>query len=396
MQPIGWNIIQTKTLSFWRHEIMQDIKNIGWTLGNDCPYRCPHCYSTIVRNKGRNMTIADVDRIVSELVSINVETVNLGGNEPIFTNGTQVRDSILPYIIESLHQAGIAVGLTTAGITLTSLQKFFPYCVPLLNDVDVSLDSPFEAEHNKNRGAALFQLALKAVEICKNHDIDRTFIMCGMQWNLSRNHLDGLIGLAKKHDALIRINFMKPTEAKHMLLVPDEKMFYETCDYMFQKCDVVELGEPLASTASGNPREKGCPCGISSFRIHSITPDGVIPVSPCVYAHDYKTGNLLTDSLSDIIKSEPFREFCKRRETPETIGGCSGCEFLKKCRGGCASRAHLYSKFQKDGIPFSDAKDPYCLRDYTGDSTIANANMVKQDLVLVHKDYLCTIIVDPK
>jgi hypothetical protein len=28
------------------------IKNIGWTLGNDCPYRCQHCYSMNARQKG--------------------------------------------------------------------------------------------------------------------------------------------------------------------------------------------------------------------------------------------------------------------------------------------------------------------------------------------------------
>ncbi|WP_202975829.1 hypothetical protein [Bradyrhizobium algeriense] len=26
------------------------IKNIGWTLGNDCPYRCTHCYSMNARS----------------------------------------------------------------------------------------------------------------------------------------------------------------------------------------------------------------------------------------------------------------------------------------------------------------------------------------------------------
>ena len=33
---------------------------------------------------------------------------------------------------------------------------------------------------------------------------------------------------------------------------------------------------------------KRCPCGRTSFRIHSITPTGEVHVSPCVYLHDYK------------------------------------------------------------------------------------------------------------
>ena len=41
------------------------IKNIGWTLGNDCPCKCRHCYSFSVRQKGQNLTkeIVDVKKI---------------------------------------------------------------------------------------------------------------------------------------------------------------------------------------------------------------------------------------------------------------------------------------------------------------------------------------------
>lgn len=72
------------------------IKNIGWTLGNDCPYRCTHCYSMSAREKGQDFTIGIIDRIVEQLASIGVETVNLGGNEPLFTNGPRPADTLLP------------------------------------------------------------------------------------------------------------------------------------------------------------------------------------------------------------------------------------------------------------------------------------------------------------
>ena len=56
-----------------------------------------------------------IDRIVDQLARLGVKTVNLGGNEPIFTNGIKIADTLLPYIIESLDDAGIIVGLTTSG-----------------------------------------------------------------------------------------------------------------------------------------------------------------------------------------------------------------------------------------------------------------------------------------
>src|SRR5688572_33271432 len=61
------------------------LENIGWTLGNDCPYRCTHCYSMSARRKGADLEPRMVDRVVEQLAAIGVKTVNLGGNEPLFT-----------------------------------------------------------------------------------------------------------------------------------------------------------------------------------------------------------------------------------------------------------------------------------------------------------------------
>lgn len=132
------------------------IRNIGWTLGNDCPYRCTHCYSMNARRKGANMTVAMVDRVVDELAVNGVETVNLGGNEPLYTNGANPKDTLLPYIIERLTDAGIVVGLTTSGVTILRLYRDHRDAFDRLNDVDVSFDSPVEEEHNRNRGARIF------------------------------------------------------------------------------------------------------------------------------------------------------------------------------------------------------------------------------------------------
>lgn len=50
------------------------------------------------------------------------------------------------------------------------------------------------------------------------------------------------------------------------------------------------------------------------MRINSITPDGKIPVSPCVYMHDYRVGDLLKDDIFDIVNSEQFKAFKIRKE----------------------------------------------------------------------------------
>jgi radical SAM protein with 4Fe4S-binding SPASM domain len=372
------------------------IANVGWTLGNDCPYRCTHCYSMSARRLGANLESWMVDRVSGQLSQGRVETVNLGGNEPIFTNGLDVGNTLLPYIIRSLRSRAITVGLTTSGITLIHLNRFHSAELALLNDVDVSFDSPFPNEHNQNRGADLYGTAVTALTICEKMGINRTLIMTAMKWNFTRSHLDALLELARKHHAHIRINPLKPVEAAHMAMLPDASTFYAGFSYLMTECEQVDLGEPMLAAACGHPGH-GCPCGRTSFRIHSITPEGRIPVSPCVYLHEYKVGDLLKDNLVDIIMSPSFRVFRRRNANPDRVAGCGGCSYLSTCRAGCAARSYLHH-LHETGCRSLFVRDPYCLRErsMTMDcNTFPQQPRLAADVVLVHKDYLCTWIGRP-
>jgi radical SAM protein with 4Fe4S-binding SPASM domain len=372
-----------------------DIRNIGWTLGNDCPYRCRHCYSMSARKRGAALSTAVIDRVVGQLAANGVETVNLGGNEPVFTNGLAVRESLLPYIIEQLLARGIAVGLTTAGVTATMMARHFPKSLALLNDMDVSFDSPLEHEHNANRGASIYREAIRALELCAEFGIERTIIMCGMEWNFDVPHLEQVVGLAARYSANIRINPIKPIERDHLPLKLSPHRYYEGFAYLMSCCDVVDLGEPPLAAVAGYAAGKGCPCGRTSFRIHSITPDGTIPVSPCVYLHDYKVGNLIEEDLYDIVRRPEFRTFRRRNARPDAIPGCDGCDLLNICRGGCAARSYLASVHEHSrGSLF--VKDPYCPKEHANGWTFPRIDTVARDVKLVHQDYLCTWIGRPR
>lgn len=369
------------------------IENIGWTLGNDCPYRCKHCYSFIARVKGKDIETKYIDRIIDQLNVNRIKTVNLGGNEPIFTNGLDIKKTKLPYIIKSLITKNILVGLTTAGVTLKYLFKYYPEHFFMLNDIDISIDSPFQKEHDENRGAHLFDTALEMAYLCQKNNIEHTLVMCGMNWNLSEKHLQALINLAKQTGSNVRINYLKPIEDKHLAMFPSVNQYYDSAQYLIDRCKVLDLGEPLLSSVHSD-QKKGCPCGTKSFRIHSITPDGRVPVSPCVYMHSYRYGDLLKDDLIDIINSKPFKSFRERRNNPVTIPGCGDCSYLENCRGGCAARASLFNK----SIDIDNVRDPYCLRDHT--ESIQVSQLISKDSLgkinLVHQDYLCTLILSPK
>ncbi len=376
-------------------ETPPNIKNIGWTLGNDCPYRCTHCYSMSARLKGKDMSVPMIDRIVEQLAINGVETVNLGGNEPLFTNGPNPKRTLLPYIIKRLTEVGIEVGLTTSGITLLHLYRDHRAAFELLNDVDVSFDSPDEIEHNHNRGAKLYHQAIEALSICQQHNKPHTCIMAGMRWNFTLDRLDKLVALAKRYDANIRINPIKPVEPKHMDIALPADLYYAGFSLLMQLCQPVDLGEPPIAAVTQYQSAKRCPCGRTSFRIHSITPDGGIYVSPCVYLHDFKSPlDLLQYDLIDIIQSPQFRVFRQRNAHPEEITGCRGCSLLAQCGGGCTARSYLHH-VHETGEKSMLASDPYCPVRVNPSEPFPQQPALDTNQRLVHMDYLCTWIGKP-
>jgi radical SAM protein with 4Fe4S-binding SPASM domain len=374
------------------------IKNIGWTLGNDCPYRCTHCYSMNARKKGRDMSVEMIDRIVDQLRINHIETVNLGGNEPLFTNGIDPKLTLLPYIIERLVQSGIEVGITTSGISILRLYRDHRAAFDLLNDVDVSFDSPFEEEHNRNRLANIFHQAISALEICQKHNKPHTVIMCAMNWNFSPRHIDSLVDLAAKYEANVRINPIKPVLPRHMDSSLTPQMYFDGFSQLMRRCKPVDLGEPPIAAVAGYQNARRCPCGRTSFRIHSITPTNEVFVSPCVYLHDYKAPwDLLKYDLTDIINSSQFRAFRQRNANPDRVTGCAGCKMLAKCGGGCAARSYLYHQHNHKKRTFL-ARDPYCPRDNyeaNPDNSFRQNPEICTEEKLVHMDYLCTWIGRP-
>ncbi|GAA0124007.1 MAG: radical SAM protein [Clostridium argentinense] len=370
------------------------IENIGWSLGNACPYNCKHCYSRSVRKQGKNLTKEIIDRIISQISKLNVKTINLGGNEPWFTNGLY-GESLLPYILEQLNTRGYKVGITTSGISLLNICKYSPESLKYINDIDISLDSPNEKEHNESRGANIYKLAIESLKIAQKHNIEHSIIICAMKWNFTLDNLDKLIDLAIKYDANIRFNVLKPLEKKHMeMLVPMEQ-FYKGYEYLLNHCETIDITEPRLSSLVRNKKRYSCPCGNTSMRIHSITPEGEVFVSPCIYLHDFKVGDLLKDDIIDIITSEPFQNMQIRNYYYRDILDCSDCKYGEICGGGCAAQAYL-TNYWRNGKRSLLTHEEDCLKFLESNIDVSNySKIMADDGQLVHINYLCTWIGKP-
>ena len=365
------------------------VQNVGWTVGNYCNATCGHCYSWKVRKEGGEfLSAAEVDRIVEQLVRLGVRTVNLGGNEPIYTHGSDIKMTLLPYIIRGLTKANITVGITTNGTSFTYLERYDRDALMMINDIDFSIDSPFEEEHNLNRGTKLYRLTIGAIRRSLEIGIDCSVVTCGMRRNFNRDYLSAFLALTKLLGCEFRVNVLKPVEPALLPEMPTAEQFYEGFSYLMKNTQCVTLGEScLAAFVEGGA--EGCPCGITSFRINGKTQGGEIPLSPCVYSHDYRAGDLLKDDIFDILAGTEFAAFAKRRNQFPKACHDVDCEFLDRCRGGCASRSlFIYGDL--------DSRDPYCPRDFLkqhgAPALPKNPSIGCHDAVRVHDNYLCTWI----
>jgi radical SAM protein with 4Fe4S-binding SPASM domain len=369
--------------------IKHQFENIGWTVGNHCNATCGHCYSWKVRKDSREfLTTSDVDRVVSQLRRLGIKTVNLGGNEPVYTHGTDLKSTLLPYIIRRLTEAGIPVGLTTNGASFTYLDNHHREELLMINDIDFSLDSPFEEEHDLNRGNKLYRLTLQAIRRSLELGIDCSVITCGMRKNFNRDYLSSFLALTQLLGSEFRVNTLKPVEPALADEMPSPEQFYEGFSFLMNNSHCITLGESCL-TALAEAGTAGCPCGTSSFRINAKTKEGKVPVNPCVYSHEYKAGDLLTDDIFDIINGPQFTAFADRRRNIPKACRESGCSYLESCRGGCTSRSYLVTGDL-------ESKDPYCPQEYVGKYGVPDVpkrpDIGCHEGIRVHDNYLCTWI----
>ncbi len=363
-------------------------ENIGWTVGSYCNAQCGHCYSWKIRRDTQEfITKYDVDKIIKQLVNLGVKTVNLGGNEPIYTHGNNIYNTILPYIISSLNDANILVGLTTNSTTFLHLHKYYPKELSMINDIDFSLDSPIRDEHDLNRGTQLFDRTINAIKICRELEIDCSIVTCGTKANFNPAYLSKFIQLSREFDCEFRVNILKPIEPDLRGDMPGVKEFYDGFEYLLNHTDCVVLGESCIASLM-DTGSKGCPCGKYSFRINAKDARGRISISPCVYLHDFRVGDLLSEDIFDILNSESFQKFANRKfNLPDECN--PRCNYYDYCRGGCAARAYLLSGNL-------NAKDPYCPNDYFQNypeiKSPKNCTLNQENDVRVHENYLCTWI----
>ena len=126
----------------------------------------------------------------------------------------------------------------------------------------------------------------------------------------------------------MRVNVYQAVRSDLYALTYEE--YWQGFQKLFERTDVIAIGEPLVRAMAGLQRLEGA-CGVRTVR---VTPRAT--TQPCVYWPGL--GEPLSELISagsEILNSVPFEQ---ARTLPET---CASCEFQEQCHGGCAGRRRL-------------------------------------------------------
>lgn len=295
---------------------------LGLGLTNECNLACSFCY----RDPNRVDRLS-LPQVKSTLERLPIRSVNLGTGE----NGMHPEfKDMLAY----LRTLPVKLTITSNGHSVAVLQDDE---LRAFHDIEFSLDYPTQAEQDAQRGSGNWELIHQQAQRCVLLGVPVTVIAVMMKSNYAR--LAEVAEVAKRFRAPLRVNVYQAVRSDLYALTYEQ--YWEGFERLFDRTDVIAIGEPLVRAMAGLPPLTGG-CGVSTVR---VTPRAT--TQPCVYWPG--AGEPLVELLAagiEVLQTPPFEQ---ARSLPKA---CEPCEFRAPCHGGCAGRRRLQESL--------DQPDFYC------------------------------------
>ncbi|MCI7084483.1 MAG: radical SAM protein [Tenericutes bacterium] len=350
--------------------------NVGWGITNACNMNCKFCYSKDTRHSTSDTTLKDWIKFVDENHEY-IDSINYGTGENAISNDffkfiSYVRENY-PSITQSLTSNGYIYERVSKDPELYDIYK------KSIDEVDVSLDFAIPEKHNFFRGQPkAYDWAINTLKMLQKDKKTATIVFVGFEETMTPENIDGLFEIAKKYDALIRLNIYRPVSDNKEInkkFILSYKTLMSALEYINEKYKVVTLSDVLLGNIYTREKDIKENTGIDSIR---ILPDGSICPSTYLITKDFRNKyNIKQENVLSKVKFEDFIE----APIPEK---CKDCEIRNKCKGGVYDRRMLWNKTLKE-------RDPYCPFENNDDINKKQFKTLKKKRVSVHDGYLPTM-----
>lgn len=350
--------------------------NVGWGITNLCNMNCKFCYSKEARKNEDETSINDWINFIDEnhmyIDSINYGTGENAIDDDFFNFINYVRKKY-PEITQSLTTNGYIYERVSKNKELYNIYK------NSIDEIDVSLDFADKEKHNKFRGQEkAYDWAISTLNMLKNDNKKATIVFVGFDETTSHDNIDGLFSIAKKYNALVRMNIYRPVNKNEELnskFILSYESLIDIIEYIYINYKVVSLSDALLGNIYTKGLEIKDNTGIDSIR---ILPDG--SVCPSTYLISKKYRNKYNIRDKDILSKIKFDKFIDVPIPKE----CLNCEIKDSCKGGVYDRRMLwYDTLEK--------RDPYCPYENNDDINKEQIKILKKKRVSVHDGYLPTM-----
>lgn len=350
--------------------------NVGWGITNLCNMNCRFCYSKDMRHSINDITFEDWVKFIDENYKC-IDSINYGTGE------NAMSDDFFKFILYVRNNyPDITQSLTTNGFLyekVSNNSKLYNIYKKCIDEVDVSLDFAVADKHNYFRGQPkAYDWAIKTLEMLQKDKKTSTIVFVGFEETMTHENIDGLFEIAKKYDALVRLNIYRPVSEKEETnnkFILSYNTLIEALEYIYKNYKIITLSDVLLGNIYTRGQDIKENTGIDSIR---ILPEGSICPSTYLITENYR--NKYNIKQKNILSKIKFEEFVEA-PIPEE---CDSCIIKDKCRGGVYDRRMLWYKTL-------DKRDPYCPLENNDDLEKKQFKTLKKTRVSVHDGYLPTM-----
>lgn len=312
------------------------------SVTNFCNMNCKYCSVRNIHNKDEEPTTLECKKMIDKLVNWGTFQIGLTGGEPT------IRKDIVE-LVRYTSKKKVACNLTTNGWNIS--QKLVDNLVKAgLTQVQLSLDSHIEEEHEKYRTKGSYKRVLKAAEMFKKKGLIVGFDTVVTNDNLDKiedfinfleeRNYDGLTLLKLKQGDLDKEIFLKlvPNYEKYGKLIDKICKYKGDIDVTLDCGSVCNLCMTLTDAEAKSLHSAGCPAGHTLIHV-----DCNGDMYPCagLSRKEFKLGNILKEAPAKVWKENELLK--KMRNIKNIINGkCKNCNKLNNCRGGCRAISYTF------------------------------------------------------